>query len=209
MDKLKEILEQIKYVHVFAVIIAYAGYSYYFQDMTEIQSKQAHGEELLREIETVKNKIEQAKAFEKQIEEKRAQLADLDAQLRSKKAELPKTFNVPELLNDIFAEAQQVGLEVQSVAPDSKETKMDLYASMRIEVASKGTFLQIFIFLDRLSKLKRLVGVTNVVLGSGSATDRTTLKGTTGALSGKRLSGGEKTFRTVTGKITLLAYRII
>jgi Tfp pilus assembly protein PilO len=177
--------------------------------MSEIEEKLGTTEALKSKIADTSRKIVEAKEFEKQIEAKKTQLAELEAQLRSKKADLPKAFNVPELLNDIFNEAQLVGLELSNVAPESGETKQELYASMKIEINSKGTFHQIFIFLDRLSKLKRLVGVVSVDLSGAAPTDRTTLKGSTVALSGRKLTGGDRTFRTINAKITLLAYRVI
>lgn len=209
MEKLKEYIGMLKWVHVLGLIVLYAFYSFYFQDMTEIEDRESRVQGQRTEIESMKRKIAEAKEFEKQIVEKKEGLANLEAQLRSKKAELPKSFNVPELLSDIFTEAQQVGLEVENVVPDQNEVKYELYASMKIEIRTKGTFLQLFIFLDRLSKLKRLVGVTNVQFNAGGTNDRITLKGTTVALSGKKLTGGDKTFRQVSGTITLLAYRII
>ena len=209
MEKVKEFLEKVKWSHVLAFLVLYTLYGAYTQDRAEIESEEGHVTQLRAQIETTKRKITDAKEFEKQIEVKKAALAELDTQLRSKKAELPKTFNVPELLSDIFAEAQQVGLEVDNVVPDQGEAKAELYASMKIEVKARGTFLQLFIFLDRLSKLKRLVGVNSVGLNVAGPGDRVTLKGTTVALSGKRLTGGDKTFRQVNGSISLLAYRIL
>lgn len=209
MEKLKEALGKIKWAHVLAFLVVYALYGAYSQDMSDIETEEAHVKQLRQQIENTKRKIAEAKEFEKQIEVKKAALAELDSQLRSKKAELPKNFNVPELLSDIFTEAQQVGLEVENVTPDQNETKAELYASMKIEVKTRGTFLQLFIFLDRLAKLKRLVGVNSVALNVAGPSDRITLKGTTVALSGKKLTGGDKTFRQVNGSISLLAYRIL
>jgi len=208
MDKVNEILEQITWVHVVAAVALYAFYCFYFQDTSPLEARENRLQGTQSQVKIIERKIDEAIRFEKEYEQKKAELAQLETEMRKKRAELPKAFNVPELLNDLFREAQQVGLEVVNVAPANAESRKELFASLQIDLNAKGTFLQMFIFLDRLSKLKRLVGVTTVELTTQSS-ERISLKGVAAAFSGKRLTGAEKTYQAISAKIVLLAYRII
>lgn len=210
MENFRKIAEKFSWSIVLILGVGYGVFAFWTQDLSEVEARQASFTEMDARQGTLNRKIEEATAFEKQLEQKRKDLQDLEQQLLAKKAELPKAFNIPELLNDIFREAEQVGLEIENVSPAAQEQRYELYASMSVDVRSKGTFIQLFIFLDRLSKLKRLIGVTNVALTAGSREERIPLKGTTaGILAGKRLSGGEKSYKLVRGTIQLMAYRIL
>ncbi len=208
MDQLKEALAKLTWSTSILIIACWGGYSFYFQDRSEVEIRENSVASTQATIQKLKNKIIESEQFEKQYEKKKAELADLETKLRSKRAELPKTFNVPEMLNDLLFEAKQVGLEVKKITPAAAETKKELYSELSIDINTKGTFLQLFIFLDRLSKLKRLIGVTTVKVNSGGATEEITLKGTTGAMSSARLFGGEKSYKAINGTIRLLAFRI-
>lgn len=208
MEQLREYLQKVTWTHVVLFIGLFAAYSFFFQDHSELEQKTNLIQGSESEIKNLQNKILEAQKFEEEYEKKKKDIVELEAQLRGKRAELPKVFSVPEMLNDLLFEAKQVGLEVIKITPAPAETKRELYYELPIEINTKGTFLQLFIFLERLTKLKRLVGVTAVQVSSLGINEKITLKGTTGALSGKQLLGGEKSFLAIQGTIKLLAFRI-
>lgn len=200
----------LKWVYLIVVVIAYAAYAYLNQDLSEIEAREEKIQQTTQKIKNLNKKVEEAKAFEKEVEKKRLDIAELEKQLLSKKAELPKVFNVQELLSDLFSEAEQVGVEIKNITPGASETTGPnaLYAALRTDIEVVGTFVQIFIFLDRLSKLKRLVGVPSFDL-TPSGNGLISFKGTTvGQTAGRKLSGGEKKFRAISGKIEINAFRI-
>lgn len=208
MDQVRELFQKITWSVAVLLVAAWGGYCVFFQDRSEVELREGRLQGSDAEIKNIKNKILESEQFEKEYEQKKKDIVELEAKLRSKRAELPKDFDVPEMLNDLLFEAKQVGLEVKQITPAQQETKRELYYELSIDITTKGTFLQLFIFLDRLSKLKRLVGVTSVKIGISSSGEEITLKGTTGAMSGARLYGGEKSFIAIEGSIRLLAFRI-
>ena len=206
MEKLFDALRKFQWIHALLIAGAYGGYTFYFQDTSEVDQRKTQLRVVKNNIKNTNVQIQQAEKFEIEYENKKRDLATLEEKLRKKRTELPRTFDIPGLLTILFNEAEQIGLEIIRVVPDANEKKTELFASLKIEIDSRGTFLQIFIFLDRLSKLKKLVGVTRVLMNTGSGT--ISLKGTTGALSRKTLTGGDKAYTAVTAKIILLAYRV-
>ena len=164
MDQLKEMMEKVTWPHIIVIVAAAAAYFYFFQDRSQVEMRENNLQGTQSEINKVKAKVEESRQFEKQFAAKKKKLAELEAKLATKRAELPKNFNVPAMLNDFLAEARQVGLEVSNVRPAPREEKKELYYELGIDISVKGSFLQLFIFLERLSKLQRLIGIGSVTV---------------------------------------------
>ncbi|MGI6656245.1 MAG: type 4a pilus biogenesis protein PilO [Desulfobulbus sp.] len=74
---------------------------------------------------------------------------------------LPKSQEIPNLLRDISDLGQNSGLDFLSFVP-GKETPKDFYAEIPIDIKIKGPYHNLGLFLDRVSKLDRIVTVNNI-----------------------------------------------
>lgn len=206
MGKFRQFLEQLKWSHVALVIGAGAAFFFYMLDPSEVDMRTQNIEQLKTEMTSLRTKIQEAKDFELQFEDKKRRYAELVKELQKIQGALPKQFFLPDLLSDLLRESKQLEVEMVSIKPDAKETAGDLYNSWGFELELRGTFLQIFIFLDRLANLKRLVSVENFNIAR-SGEKFMTLGGSDGAFASTKLSGGKTAFPEAGAKVRVITYR--
>ena len=206
MSRFKELLEKLQWSYVVVLVILAAAYFFYSIDPTEVEVRVQGIEQLNTEIANLTQKIQEAKDFEAQFEDKKKRYAELVKELQKIQGALPKQFFLPDLLSDLLREAKQLELEITSIKADPKETTNDLYNSWGFDLSVHGTFLQYFIFLDRLVNLKRLVSVESFHI-ERDGTKFTTLGGSEGAFAATNLSGGKAAYPEAKGTIRVITYR--
>ncbi len=109
-------------------------------------------------LAVAKKKASNLEAFKKESEE--AQLKfDIKAAL------LPKDKEIPKLLKDISALGSNAGLEFISFKPLADRPK-DFYSEIPVSIKVNGPYHNVGFFFDQISKLERIVSVTNVKMGS-------------------------------------------
>jgi Tfp pilus assembly protein PilO len=206
MGRLKEFLEKLQWSHVVLAIGGAAAFFYFTLDQTEIETRQQNIEMTKNEIQTATKKIEEAKQFEQQFEEKKKRYADLVKELQKLQGALPKQFFLPDLLSELLREAKQLEIEIISIRPDAKETAGELYNSLGFNIEAKGTFLQFFIFLDRMANLKRLVSIEDFNLEKDGL-KFVSLGGVEGAFAATKLTGGKTSYPAVKSLLRVITYR--
>ncbi|MFL5415553.1 MAG: type 4a pilus biogenesis protein PilO [Myxococcales bacterium] len=112
-------------------------------------------EDDLTQKQAIANNLAQFK-HEKEILERRLQQA---------LTELPNEANIDELIRSLAEIGQKAGLTINDIAPQG-EQKQSFYASIPIVMAVTGNYHEIGVFLDALSKLPRIVNVTNIKMGT-------------------------------------------
>lgn len=78
---------------------------------------------------------------------------------------LPKEKEIPQLLKDISAAGQGVGLDFLTFKPLS-DVPQDFYAEIPISINVRGPYHNMGSFLDQVSKLARIVTVSNIKMAS-------------------------------------------
>ncbi len=94
-----------------------------------------------------------------------ARLEDLAAKLKQALKELPNDREIPGLLSEIDGLARKSGLDVRKFQP-LPEVMHDYYAEVPVEIVMDGGYHEVGIFFDRVSKMSRIVSVTDVDMGS-------------------------------------------
>ena len=74
---------------------------------------------------------------------------------------LPKSQEIPDLLRSISDLGKQSGLDFLSFVPGGEVPK-DFYAEIPIDIKIRGPYHNLGLFLDRVSKLERIVTVNNI-----------------------------------------------
>ena len=205
--KLKSLLEKLKWSHALVIVGLGAAAFYYMQDETEIQQREQGIQTEQGNIASLERKIQEAKEFERQFEEKKKRYADLVKQLQNLKEALPRQFFLPDLLSDLLREAKKLEIEITKVIPDAKEDQGELYNSLGFQLESKGTFLQFFIFLDRMAHMQRLINVENFAIQKDTTHQSVTLGGMEGAFAGTKLTGGRQVYVGINANLRVLTYR--
>lgn len=91
----------------------------------------------------------------------RKDLQQLDAELKKAVAQLPEKREIAELLSNISAKAQQVGLDVLLFRP-RPEAFQDFYAEVPVDITVKGNFHNTVSFFDEVGRMNRLVNIDNI-----------------------------------------------
>ena len=141
------------------VILLSAANWYFFIDPMQTQITQRQGtlhalEDELIQKQSIANNLAQFK-HEKEILERR---------LAQALTELPNEANIDDLIRSLSEIGTKSGLAINSIEPQA-EQRQSFYASIPIVMAVSGNYHEIGVFLDSLSKLARIVNVTNIKMG--------------------------------------------
>lgn len=207
MDKVKAILEKLQWSYVLLAVAAAAVFFYFMLDQSDIEGKQQSVELVTNEISGLEKKINEAKEFERQFEDKKRKYGELAAEVQKQQGALPRQLFLPDLLTDLLKEAKQLEIDVTLIRADEKEKSEELFNSLGFTVEARGTYLQFFIFLDRLAHMKRLLTLDVFSIEKDAARPSMTLGGEEGAFANSRLSGGRASYPGVRATLRVLTYR--
>ncbi len=121
-----------------------------------VRLDQQHSE-LTTKKEQVRLRAENREQFE-------AELQQLTSDLRQALRELPNDREIPEFLKRISQVAKKVGLEIRRFQPLS-ESMREYYAEVPVALEVLGSYHEVAMFFDRLSKLSRIVYVKDLDVG--------------------------------------------
>ena len=120
-------------------------------------------EMLTREQKLAALRVDIAKgsATANQLNQFRQQVAELEGRLESLKAVLPEQKDVADLLRRIQTLATQSNLAIRGFKPAPSVTKQ-LHAEWPIALQLDGTYHNLAMFFDRVSKFSRIINVSNI-----------------------------------------------
>ncbi|MEW6323205.1 MAG: type 4a pilus biogenesis protein PilO [Acidobacteriota bacterium] len=145
---------------VFVVLsLAGAGAFYYFYEMP-LQAEMAARQ---REIANVRGRINKALETARQLPEFRQQVAEMTERLDSLRPILPEEKDVADLLRRIQTLATQSNLTIRGFRPQAIRTQQ-LHAEWPIGLELEGTYHNLGVFLDRVSKFPRIINVGRLVI---------------------------------------------
>jgi type IV pilus assembly protein PilO len=107
--------------------------------------------------------VAKGSATANQLNQFREQVAELEARLESLKAVLPEQKDVADLLRRIETLARQSNLAIQGFKPAPSVTKQ-LHAEWPIALQLNGTYHNLAMFFDRVSKFSRIINVSNITI---------------------------------------------
>ena len=141
---------------VLPLVIFY--FAYFQQKAEKIQNLNKQKETLAQQIKEVKIKTANLAKFEKEMAE--AENLFLEAS-----ALLPREKEIPKLLKDISALGRNAGLDFLTFKPLADIPK-DFYAEIPVTINVRGPYHNMGFFFDQVSKLERIVSVSNVKMSS-------------------------------------------
>ena len=136
------------------VVVALYWFTLYGSQRTQLKGLEA-------QLTTVESQISEAKAMAsnlKSFQEEQERLhAELDAALR----QLPNSSELPVLLTNINSLGKKSGLEIKTFRP-MREIDRGFFAEVPIELEFYGAYHDVGVFFDRISRLSRIVNVTEL-----------------------------------------------
>lgn len=106
-------------------------------ELVKLQQQAQHRTQFMREVERLRQRLREAEE------------------------QLPKQADVEKLLRDVAYEAQQSGLQLQRFEIQSEQGRGD-FAAVPVRMNVSGSYHEVAVFLDRLSKMQRIVNVTDL-----------------------------------------------
>src|SRR5689334_14207054 len=130
------------------------AFVYYYEMPTraDFQSRQ-------QQLETLKRDITMGMNTARKLPEFRAQVGELEARLNNLKAVLPEEKDAADLLRRMQTVAAQSNLTIKSFKPAPTVTKQ-LHAEWPINLELTGTYHNLALFFDRVSKFTRIVNIS-------------------------------------------------
>ena len=145
-----------------------ALYAYFL--MMPLWQEKGRFEDMLRQVQSDLQQKQLIAANRPKLE---AEIKALEKQLDEALVRLPEEKDIPRLLTQINTLGQQNGLEFLLFRPGAP-VKKGFYAEVPIDIRVEGQFHSMGGFLDRVSKLERIVTVSDIKITplSGQRTDR-------------------------------------
>lgn len=134
--------------------LASAGAFYYFYEM-KAQARLATREQ---ELGTIRGRINKGLTTARQLPEFRKEVAELQARLDSLKPILPEEKDAADLLRRVNTLAVQSNLTIRSFRPQAIATRQ-MHAEWPITLELEGSYHNLGLFLDRVSKFPRIINV--------------------------------------------------
>jgi len=141
------------------VVFFFLAYSPKSEEIKNLESKKIGIEAEIRKVEKIAS----------QLDKHKAEMAEVKRQFAEASLLLPDQKEIPSLLATISGQASVSGLEVTSFKPLA-EKPQQFYAEIPVDIAVHGAYHNVGLFLDRISKLPRVVAVNNIKMGSPKQT---------------------------------------
>ncbi len=137
-------------------VAAVGGFYWYY-----VQGAQATVTTQRQKLDAMKVEINKGKTTARQLPAFRQQVTELSARLDSLRAVLPEEKDVSDLLRRLQTLATQSNLTIRSFKP-APIVQKETHAEWPIELELDGTYHNLGLFFDRVSKFPRIINVNNV-----------------------------------------------
>jgi type IV pilus assembly protein PilO len=145
------------YIVLYVVVGLLYVFTIYYPSIAELDSLRTNKENLKTQKAQVEARVANKETFDQELER-------LTKELSVALTELPSDREIPGLLKGISQLGRKVGLDVRRFTPLPEE-KREYVAEVPVELEVEGTFHEVAMFFDRLSKMNRIVYVQNIEMG--------------------------------------------
>ncbi|MDH4320900.1 MAG: type 4a pilus biogenesis protein PilO [Desulfobulbaceae bacterium] len=127
-------------------------------------------EKLEKQQKQLKQQILEVEATAKEITKHKQEMATTEAKFKAASILLPQQQEIPSLLTNISSLGTASGLDFVTFQPQAESPK-DFYAEIPVTIQVSGPYHSVGLFLYQISKLDRIVTVSNISMGSGRPVD--------------------------------------
>lgn len=143
-------------------IVAVSALNYFvWPGVSDIQDKIARSNAAYAKLQ---EDLVKKKAIANNLNQYRRDLEVLEQRLKEALTEMPEEVKMDDLLAQLSDLARKAGLSMSTINPQQEKQK-GFYFEIPIKMGVKGNYHEVAVFLDSLSKLKRIVNVNNIQLG--------------------------------------------
>ena len=124
-----------------------------------------------RRIQQLDSELVQKQAIARNLPRYRVEVERLKQRLNEALTLLPNEAEIPELLQKIAARVEQSDCSMETFEPEP-EVESGFYARIPVKMTIAGNFHSIMVFFDKISKLSRIVNVTDIELTEPSVENK-------------------------------------
>ncbi|MGK5084962.1 type 4a pilus biogenesis protein PilO [Bdellovibrionota bacterium FG-1] len=160
-ERIKEVLERLPLGFLLILYMGYLGFDYYsFTTASDspLLQKQSEVANIKKNTVVVQEKLKVAHDFFKSLDAKRGEIRHLAQVLGEMKGSLSADVDVPSFMKMVVTEAKKVGLNVMGIKPIERKSH-EYYEEQPFALGFKGVYVQLLVFLERLSNVQNIVRV--------------------------------------------------
>ena len=158
--ELKLTKEQQQLIVAIVLLASAAGYSYWAYFWTPISEKIKI---VNQKIEETDRDIQSARATAARLPQLRAQIQDLQEKAEAGEKKLPKSKELPKLIDTLSSLARQYNVTIITFAPGPSATK-DYFIELQYGMTVRGTYHSLAKFLTALATQERIFQSRNLTL---------------------------------------------
>ncbi|MFH1076830.1 MAG: type 4a pilus biogenesis protein PilO [Pseudomonadota bacterium] len=156
-------------VGLVVVVLLALGFYYFFyspklQELAQLNS----------EYDRLQGELDKARNEAKRLVQLKKDLEKAEIELKMVLQLLPDKKEIPQLLETITTAGKMVGLDFILFQPEN-ETMKGFYAEIPITIKVLGTYHNVALFFDQISKLPRIVNIFDVAMDSQKNNETITL----------------------------------
>jgi len=156
IDSILKLSTQKKVLILVAILCVIAGlYLYAFFLPQQESLKVARGE-----LTRLAKELNESKAITRDLQKFKEQVQKLNEELKTALTQLTNEREIPEILKNISSLGKESNLEFTLFRPKPEEPQQ-FYAKVPIELVALGSYHNIGIFFDKVSKLPRIINVVD------------------------------------------------
>jgi type IV pilus assembly protein PilO len=156
MDSILKLSKPKKVLILVAILCVITGlYLYAFFIPRQEELKVARGE-----LSKLTKELNESKAIARDLQKFKEQVEKLNEELKKALTQLPNEKEIPEILKNISSLGKESNLEFTLFRPKPEEPQQ-FYAKVPIELVAFGSYHNIGIFFDKVSKLPRIINVVD------------------------------------------------
>jgi len=156
MDSILKLSTQKKVLILVAILCVMVGlYLKFFFMPQRDELNSAKGE-----LSKLAKELNESKAITRDLQIFKEQVQKLNEELKNALTQLPNEREIPEILKNISSLGKESNLEFTLFRPKPEEPQQ-FYAKVPIELVALGTYHNIGIFFDKVSKLPRIINVVD------------------------------------------------
>ncbi|MBA3298203.1 MAG: type 4a pilus biogenesis protein PilO [Acidobacteria bacterium] len=140
---------------VVSVVAVFSFWKFYATDL------QANIETRQTRLTAMRAEIQKGIATARQLPQFQAQVTELQHRLEGLRAVLPEQKDVADILRRVQGLATQSSLTIQRFTPQDPK-QQTLYAELPYKVQAEGTYHNLGLFFDKISKFHRIINVSDI-----------------------------------------------
>jgi Tfp pilus assembly protein PilO len=156
------------------LFLLYAGWnmwSLYEDHLRQMEDLELQFPSLEAEIATNRKKVKEIQEFQKKTEESKIRVEEVAKNIEAAQRQLPADINDNQILTFFNAEIQNLNIKDPNITP-GVEQPSTYFISKDYNLKSKGTFLQMLIFFERIGNATRIYNIKNLKLTNTDLTQR-------------------------------------